>query len=144
MSSTPTLHDIARALVAEPAWRWMPGMRVETLIEPCRIIEAPPRASSLVVAVGRPGGHTVVAIHRDAHMLPDLTDAATLGCVLALCREASRTPTMHALPQSWRGEVRWRVASARLVVGGEHPSEAAALLAALRLCPAPVTTKETP
>ena len=141
---TPALHDIARALVAEPAWRWMPGMLASSGAGSYRIIEVWPSAGRLQVAKSLRGKRVVGEVLDGGHLLPNLTDPATLGCILALVREASRTPTLHMLPQSWRGEVRWRVASARVVVGGELPSEAAALLAALRACPAPVTAEEVP
>ena len=70
----------------------------------------------------------------EAHdWLPDLDDAATVGCLLALVREAYNRPDLHTCPMfSLRtGDlVRWRVAL------DEHmahygPTEAAALVAAL-------------
>ena len=144
--TVPTHHlsAVARAMVAEPVWRWMPGMLIEGPEGPCRIVEASPSTGKLQVVIEHLGGQALVGIRDDAHMVPDLADPATLGCILALCREASRTPTLYALPQSWRGQVAWRVASARITAGGEHPSEAAALLAALRLCPSPAPPPETP
>jgi len=49
---------------------------------------------------GIPYGHSHTAGHRvwlDERSLPNLTDPATLGCLLALCGR----PTMPLLPTSW-------------------------------------------
>ena len=106
--------DLARRLVACPRWRWVEGMR----------IASPPELAGLRVAPG-----SVVS----PHALPDLDDPATVGCLLALVREAYNRPDLHTCPMfSLRtGDlVRWRVAL------DEHmahygPTEAAALVAAL-------------
>lgn len=73
-------QDLARRAVACKAWRWMPGMR------DCwgaRVLDIGP--SGLVDVTG-PRLHGLVL----ASMLeaPDLEDPATLGCLLALVREA--------------------------------------------------------
>lgn len=62
---TPELDEIARRLVACEQWRWMPGMRASD-------------------------GHRLDKVdcdglHPDAYgVLPDLTDPATCGCLLAM------------------------------------------------------------
>lgn len=56
---------------------------------------------------------------------PDLADAATVGCLLALLREATGKPGIHVAHRRGRWEVRtlpWQV---------WHPSEGAAITAAL-------------
>jgi hypothetical protein len=62
---------LARRAVACKGWRWMPGMKV---IDSVRMTE----------------GMLKFTHHSD---LPDLTDPATLGCLLALVREARGEPT---------------------------------------------------
>jgi len=95
---TPTLAERA---VACKHWRWMPGMRVATAAVPYALPWSP---GSPVAAVGpfvatsacnglpwgqhsridgRGGGWGEVK-----NALPDLTDPATLGCLLTLVREA--------------------------------------------------------
>lgn len=80
---------LARRAVACKGWRWMPGM-----LTTCDL-----RAVD--------GGDEYVIGHRSgptkdgggwydgeaAGLLPDLTDPATLGCLLALVREARGEPT---------------------------------------------------
>jgi hypothetical protein len=64
--------ELARRAVASPHWRWMPGMLTdvgERVTDPA------------VCYLGT---------------LPDLTDPATLGCVLALVRDAWGWPHAYA------------------------------------------------
>jgi hypothetical protein len=68
---TADMLDLSRRAVACKGWRWMPGMRWWTEDDRGRLDDFQPEY------MGRP---------HDA--LPDLTDAATLGCLLALVREA--------------------------------------------------------
>lgn len=70
---TEAMTDLARRAVACKGWRWMPGMRWWTEDDLGRLDDYQPEY------MGRP---------HDA--LPDLTDPATLGCLLALVREAWR------------------------------------------------------
>ncbi len=89
---TPELFDLARRAVACPKWKWVPGMLAAT----------PPDA------VWREIGADRVRVTSDweaggpcgapSQALPDLTDPATLGCLLALVREAWADPRIHAAP----------------------------------------------
>ena len=74
-----TLDDLARRAVACKRWRWLPGMLTTDGI---RLVRVDPDEYS----IGYSTGGYVWALNADA--LPDLTDAATLGCLLALVREA--------------------------------------------------------
>ena len=104
---------LAKRAVACKGWRWMPGMRV---LGGDRITE-----------------RTLAITHG---CLPDLTDPATLGCLLALVREAHKCPEAHVpyatVSRLW--VVRWGV-----VGGGQRSvdalTEAAALVAALEAVP---------
>jgi hypothetical protein len=76
----------------------------------------------------------------DSDSFPDLTDPATLGCLLHLVREAwgwEGITTLRAWAPSFDGA--WRVETMRSVPGlprlRQHPTEAEALVAALEAAP---------
>ena len=106
-----------RALVGAPAWRWMGGMW-------WRVRRAPPLDDITGRAIDRrlddrappyPGA------------LPDITDPATLGCMLALAREAWADPTLHVVCA--RG--RWWAVSTKFEGGPGRETEGEALAAAI-------------
>ena len=68
--------------------------------------------------------------------LPDLTDPATLGCLLALVREAWDDPHVYAMRLNVRRQI-WvvHVPSDRHSIHGEGETEAEALVAALEAAP---------
>ena len=120
--STPD-WTLARRAVACPHWRWMDGMRVESLAWKWDGPTLPYRFREDFHAQPNPTAW------------PDLTDPATMGCLLALVREAWG-PTFHLIPQGG-----WLVQGARLPAGGTinlgicATSEAEALVAALEAAP---------
>ena len=77
---------LARRAVACPKWRLMPGMLTD---EGRRVMHVWP--DDLGIHWSHIPESCVV---RDADALPDLTDPATLGCLLALVREAWAQPEM--------------------------------------------------
>jgi len=102
---------LARRAVSCKGWRWMPGMRV---LGGDRITER------------------TLAIDHGA--FPDLTDPATLGCLLALVREARGEPTylptcLDAHDEAWviNPPIPWRQT--------RYESYASVLLAALEAAP---------
>jgi hypothetical protein len=122
---------LARRAVSCKGWRWMPGM------------------ADLWGGRVREGD----GIDR-VHALPDLTDPATLGCLLALVREAWRCPTVYVRQSrvrrvsdgvlAWEVKNLWLDAEACRCLGIErqggvqswgHASEAEALVAALEAAP---------
>ena len=114
---------LARRAVACKGWRWMPGMKV---IDSVRMTE----------------GMLKFTHHSD---LPDLTDPATLGCLLALVREAWGAP--RALVRLSANGKSFHVFDVdRVTMGGNwaaflcgdrnHRTEAHALVAALEAAPA--------
>jgi hypothetical protein len=116
--------DFARRAVACQRWRWVPGMRWWTDDDHGRLDDFQPEYMA-----------------RPTDALPDLSDAATLGCLLALVREAWGDPRLVAIycEAAHAGQSEgWAVQTAdnRLPVAGEdHETEAAALVAALEAAP---------
>jgi len=108
--------DLARRAVACKHWRWAPGMRY-TL------------PTTSLHGRWKPG--------LSPHIMPDLTDPATVGALLALVREAWGDPCIcTAVDNTGAG---WWVdgwTAARPQVPSDlHPTEAEALVAALEAAP---------
>jgi hypothetical protein len=84
---------LAKRAVACKGWQWLPGMLgfdPDGINDPVRVAFPPGKAYRMptLAAWGRPS----YIVHCE---LPDLTDPATLGCLLALVREAHSVPFLQ-------------------------------------------------
>lgn len=79
---SPDLLDLGRRAVARPRWRWLPG---------CTYVRTRPGGADS----GRGRIEDVDYGSSPMHAVPDLSDPASLGCLLALVREAWGCPILH-------------------------------------------------
>lgn len=123
---TPELEALALRAVACPGWRWMPGM--------LRLRYAPGMADH-----GKREGRVEARedwSYAEWPCLPDVADPATLGCLLALVREAWSEPLLSV---AWAGG-RWYVVqrilrSVDALRWIQAATEAEALVATLEAAP---------
>lgn len=134
---------LAKRAVACKHWRWMRGMSA--------ICENGWRVLRGTDTWGWddhgnwPGGppYRDLAATLNREILPDLTDPATLGCLLALVREAWGDPGLHCAASYSRQGWTWEVlhsgvpkdAFRQFVERNGYPTEAEALVAALESAP---------
>ena len=129
---------LAKRAVACRGWRWMPGMLgfdPDGINDPVRVAFPPGKAYRIptLAAWGRPS----YIVHYE---LPDLTDPATLGCLLALVREALGDPNAcvnyDPISPTWYCEAMHELNGIHyLGVFTEASTEAEALVAALEAAP---------
>lgn len=123
-SSIETLE--CRAIACKH-WRWMPGMVTETGI---RVLRRD--TDGYTIGYGPRTSYCIMEVTSDA--LPDLTDPATLGCLLALVRE--HCPDVTTNWAMLNGERRWAVYGALTSAGMcLYHTETEALVAALEAAP---------
>lgn len=142
---------LSRRAVACRGWRWMPGMNAAGRLDQ-------DGAHLRIHGVGLTGAGDLVELRggafdwrqckdgrwlclrggdiigKPSEVLPDLTDPATLGCLLALVREAYRDPYLCAVGDPDTG---WRIDAVTAQVQDLHgyASEAEALVSALEDAP---------
>ena len=119
------LETLARRAVACSKWHWMPGMLAIGHNKERRILE---------VTDGEPYWYGDGYRFRLIDGFPDLSDPATVGCLLALVREAHRDPRMFVEAYSFLRD-KWRCVGVSFSMHWIGPDEAEALVAALEAAP---------
>jgi hypothetical protein len=122
------MTELARRAVACKGWRWMPGMRL-TSGEVVTSVEY--GATGQLLGLHLHGRW--VAGRKASGYLPDLDDPATVGCLLALVREAWGDPTLHVWYSRQLGL--WIVSVNGQEIGVQEDTEAEVLVAALEAAP---------
>jgi len=133
------LEQLGRRAVACKHFRWMPGMRTD---EGWRVIRGS-KESRCWAYDENPENWEIADNRLEDYNLPDLSDPATIGCLLALVRWAWDSPSAYAMP--------WGISPQSGTPGGwsmmvapddtlptaklSAPTEAAALVAALEAAP---------
>ena len=122
---TADMLDLACRAVASPRWEWRAGM----------LTSHGARCLGRDLWVDR-GQRVAVFADPNEGEVPDLTDAATIGCLLALVREAWGDPHASA---SWDYETNGQVVVAcsrtSRWIFRDRQTEAEALVAALEAAP---------
>lgn len=123
--------ELAKRAVACKRWRWMPGMRA---------VDGAERFRVSVVSHGYPEGvdeqpPMKVNVDLGLRWLPDLTDPATGGCLLALVRKAWGDCTIWTMVDVDCDEGAWICTGLEVGEIGSGYSEAHALVAALEAAP---------
>lgn len=128
---TPAMEALTRRAVACRGWRWMQGMLIADNGAGVRFLWEDDR---YLHGMAAEASGLWMRMNKDRERLPDLTDPATLGCLLALVREAWSQPSATTLAHHGR----WYVVHADVDASSwlaAWPTEAEALIAALEAAP---------
>ena len=126
---------LSKRAVACKGWRWMPGAATDSKF--ARIVATDAEGAPCAAEEGASEDDCYAVWLDGVPVLPDLTDPATLGCLLALVREAWGMPTGITVSYS-SDEGLWGVSWSGSTHGGwcgRGTTEAEALVAALESAP---------
>ena len=121
---------LSKRAIACKGWRLMPGMLTH---DGRRVMQVWPDNLGIKWSHLLRGRARQMRARRDADALPDLTDPATVGCLLALVREAWGDPFL--CPAADRETGWWLNGYAAVDYLQSYRSEAEALVAALEAAP---------
>ena len=127
-----TLEDLGRRAVACKHWRWMRGMLTH---RGSRVFETTKdQLGAEHVFIMKRDGFSSYLFPEDRHV-PDLSDPATLGCLLALVREAWNDHSLCANDAGPYDLMFWHVYTDDRNISEGCQTEAEALVAALEAAP---------
>jgi hypothetical protein len=103
---------LSRRAVACKGWRWMPGMRTDSKF--ARVVAVDSDTGAACASEEGATNDDCHAVWLDSVLvLPDLTDPATVGCLLDLVRKAWRCPAAYVRQTGTRrasdGILAWEV-----------------------------------
>jgi hypothetical protein len=113
--------ELSEQLVASKHWRWMPGMLTTSVDGPGLRVETVDATDPSIVYVGD--------LPWFVSAPPDLDDPATIGCLLALVREAWGD-SLHVKYSDYYG-FWWVMVDRQIGINGSGPTEGETLAAAL-------------
>lgn len=123
-------QELSRRAATCKGWRWLPGMLIQDWASGIRYFWADDKWFHGIAEKS----NTFMRI-TPAKSFPDLTDPATLGCLMQLVREAYADQCACVFPIDYGpAGVMWQVrltASGRQVTARHYTTEAEALVAAL-------------
>jgi hypothetical protein len=114
------IEELGRRAVACKHWRWMRGMLASNGEEDVRIFYV--SANHLHLIEFEDDEFGMVRIPKDTCLIPDLSDPATLGCLVALIEEAWKCP----IDMSFAGACRLDVDAEERVYPQDHTASFAA------------------
>ena len=149
----PDLETLGKRAVACPRWRWMPGMaaiyeanhsltdkhsgmavqvtEIRLVAEAFVICEPEHRFAEVSILLNGKTRSYGSLFTKD--LTPDLSDPATVGCLLALVREAWPSNGMESVSAHHSHAQKWLIDLPGKVICGD--TEAEALVAALEAAP---------
>lgn len=97
------LVEASRKIITLKSWEWLPGMLGVRLCDPDKADYLKPEV--------RIQNHKDIEYAKTYGSIPDLTDPATLGCLLCLVRKVARDPRAYLCDYSGYDSVEWAVCS---------------------------------
>jgi hypothetical protein len=100
---TPELVEVSKRIIRLNSWEWLPGM--------LGVRDSSPENDDYLKPEIRIRGLDDIEVVQVFGSIPDLTDAATLGCLLELVRRAAKDPRAYLCDYNGYDSVEWGICS---------------------------------